>query len=540
MCDLVLDILSKWVESQPMDKKAWSFLDDKGEVSDSYTYKELDRATTSLAAYLLNVIKIKKGDRVLLVFFPGLAFTASLIACFKAGIIGVPVFPPDPLKLQKDLHHFVSIQQNSGAAIALSHNLYNFAKKIAGIKNVFSANKIGSWPDLQWVSVDDILASGKNKVNKNGAIPMLPPPPIHSDIAFLQYTSGSTSEPKGVMITHGNLAHNLTLITKELQTDNSTICVSWLPQYHDMGLIGSYLGCLYCGGSGYYISPISFLKDPVLWMSAISKYKGTHTQAPNFAFALVSRKFKENYDSKLVTLDLRSVKHMINAAEPLDVAAISDFYNTFSKYHLPRHVVYPTYGLAEHTVFVCSGDTPHVVAVDKKSLEDDKLANVIEEFLLEDCVGHGDSDVSMQTIVGCGYPHRGDGVDLVIVDEFGYKLDSNKVGEIWVTSLSKASGYWDKREQTEEDFQAKLNNNNKDNKLNNNNNDNKLHNNNNKDIDNGYNGDKEYLKTGDLGFLHNKELFICGRIKDLIIVRGSNHYPQDIERTAGSSYHYSY
>ena len=161
-----------------------------------------------------------------------------------------------------------------------------------------------------------------------------------SDIAFLQYTSGSTSEPKGVMISHDNLAHNLSLIITELKADESTVNVSWLPQYHDMGLIGSYLGLLYCGGVGYYLSPISFLKDPTCWLRTISKYKGTHTQAPNFAYALSVRKFKEfvkrGGDSSLGDLDLSSVKHMINAAEPVDSMAVVDFYDTFGKYRLPE------------------------------------------------------------------------------------------------------------------------------------------------------------------------------------------------------------
>ena len=165
---------------------------------------------------------------------------ASLIACFKAGIIAIPVFPPDPRRLQKDLHHFISIQDSSGAVVALTHNLYNFAKKVADIQGIFKSKSL-KWPELRWISVDDVLARGKEKASTPGAGPPLPSPPMRDEIAFLQYTSGSTSEPKGVMISHGNLSHNLTLITRELKADKATVNVSWLPQYHDMGLIGKIM-----------------------------------------------------------------------------------------------------------------------------------------------------------------------------------------------------------------------------------------------------------------------------------------------------------
>lgn len=183
-----------------------------------------------MADQLLNQAKLKKGDRVLLVFFPGLDFSAALMACFKAEIIAVPVFPPDPRRLKKDLHHFVSIQRSSEATVALTNSQYNFVKKIEDIKNIFSSDR---WPEMKWIIVDEHLKKGKSSA------PLVKRSfPAMETIAFLQYTSGSTSEPKGVMITHGNLAHNLTLIIRELKADQTTRNISWLPQYHDMGLIG--------------------------------------------------------------------------------------------------------------------------------------------------------------------------------------------------------------------------------------------------------------------------------------------------------------
>lgn len=506
---LVLDVLKEHVgDSSVADKSVWSFLDQNCNITECYTYNELDQATTALASYLLNDCKLSKGDRVLLVFFPGLAFTASLISCFKAGFIAVPVFPPDPSKLQKDLHHFVSIQKSSGAQIALTHGLYDYAKKIVRLKDFFTLNNnnSSSWPEMRWIQVDAILNNSKSKSPNSAVLPV--PPPNEDDIAFLQYTSGSTSEPKGVMITHKNLAHNLTCIIKELDANRTTVCVSWLPQYHDMGLIGSYMGTLYCGGSGYYLSPISFLKDPVVWMKAISKFKGTHTQAPSFAFALVSRKFKME---KNISLDLSSLKHMINAAEPVDPDAIIDFYETFTPFKLPEGVVFPTYGLAEHTVFVCSGGKT-LLFMKKSVFENQGIISVLEKELLGNLSKFVNSDSSnnisadTQLIVGCGFPGKHD-IELNIVDENGNICKEDTVGEVWVTSFSKAKGYWGQEELSRNEFHAAANN---------------------------KPGDG-YLRTGDLGFMHEGELFICGRQKDLIIIRGSNHYPQDFERTAEQS-----
>jgi acyl-CoA synthetase (AMP-forming)/AMP-acid ligase II len=244
-------------------------------------WQELEAATDHLGNFLTSPGSgLQKGDRVLLVFFPGLDFSAALLACFKAEIIAVPVFPPDPRKLKKDLHHFVSIQSSSGAKIALTNSQFNFVKKVADIKNTFTSVK---WPELKWIQIDDHLKKGRSKADGPTKLTTKSFPSLET-IAFLQYTSGSTSEPKGVMISHQNLGHNLHLIVSELKANQSTVNVSWLPQYHDMGLIGSYLGVLYCGGSGYYLSPISFLKDPLVWIKALSQYHGTHTQVSSFTF----------------------------------------------------------------------------------------------------------------------------------------------------------------------------------------------------------------------------------------------------------------
>jgi acyl-CoA synthetase (AMP-forming)/AMP-acid ligase II len=329
-----------------------------------------------------------------------------------------------------------------------------------------------------------------------------------ADLAFLQFTSGSTSAPKGVMITHHNLADNLTKITNDLKADNDTIVVSWLPQYHDMGLIGSYLGILYCGGCGFYMSPLTFLQRPVMWIEAISRFRGTHLQAPNFAFKLTSRKFDSSKYSK-DALDLSCVKHIINAAEPVTEESINAFHDAFAPFGLKKEVMFPTYGLAEHTVFVCSGGKQRL-SVSKHSLEVDGVVIEIDEK-------SGISDGKpVSRMIGCGFPHTQNVEVKIISTETLNELAEDRVGEIWVKSESKARGYYMKSDITRREFYAQIG----------------------VDLDSESNNVTPadgYLRTGDLGFLHNKELFVCGRLKDLIIVGGRNYYPQDLEATAEAS-----
>lgn len=418
--------------------------------------------------------------RAVLVYPPSLDFTVAFLACLKAGIVAVPVFPPNPLR-RDSLQMFAVIVESCGATFALTDQTYNYQTKLMSIKqSITKFRRKTIWPEhLEWIVTD---AKSSKKTTKP-----VQHTPKADDVAFLQFTSGSTSDPKGVMITQGNLAHNLTCITNELKATDDTIVVSWLPQYHDMGLIGSYLGCLYCGGSGYYMSPLSFLQRPMLWMEAVSNYRATHLQAPNFAFKLVARKFQNQ------TLDLSCVRHIINAAEPVDAESMKVFYDTFGKFGLKK-VIYPTYGLAEHTVFVCSGGE-QILTVLKKELEVD--GRVVE----------GDESDKTKQIVGCGYPARQKVLVKIVDHEKSEPVADDAVGEIWVRSDSKAAGYYGKMKETKSDFEAVL------------------------DGDEG----GGFLRTGDLGFLHNSELFICGRLKDLIIIGGRNYYPQDLEGTAEAS-----
>ncbi|GAX26255.1 hypothetical protein FisN_16Lh085 [Fistulifera solaris] len=468
--DLLFDRLTIHTEKQP-DKTAIGFLRKDGEPQ-FLTYAQLSQRMKQIASFLLSK-GLKAGDRAVLVYPPGLEFMTAFLACLYAGIVAVPVFPPNPSR-RDTLRQFGLIVENCQATMALTCKEYNHLKMASNIRERLTTFRAVSWPEhLPWIETDTYK-------NVDTAAPY---PMQRHQTAFLQFTSGSTSTPKGVQLTHGNLAHNLHIITTDLKATDDTIVVSWLPQYHDMGLIGSFLGVLYCGGSGYYFSPLHFLQRPSDWLRYVSHFRATHLQAPNFAFALTARKMEPQHK-----LDLSSVRHVINAAEPVTVESMEAFYQVTKPYGFPDNVIFPTYGLAEHTVFVCTNGRKRL-SVNKEVLE------------VKGKVELADGDQAT-TLVGCGFPP--DSVDLRIVDPQTTQEQPEKVvGEIWLHSPSKAAGYYNMPEESASDFEAKMKG-----------------------------SDRGYLRTGDLGFVHEKELFICGRLKDLIIVGGRNYYPQDIEATA--------
>lgn len=545
--DSTLKKLAHHAETMP-HKTALAFLQTSGNntptIASSLTYQKLNFAVEYLASRLLppegsstddkktkpliNLSSDKplvKGDRILLVYPPcSPHFILTFLACLRAGLVAVPVYPPHPDR-KDSIAAFVGIARGCGARVALTNGEYAQAKRLGKMKNAFMAKmkkrvdingdgeELPTWPEeLHWVVTDREPLQNPPAVGKYPRTESTPEP---HETAFIQFTSGSTSAPKGVVLTHSNLAHNLYVITDELNATEETKVVSWLPQYHDMGLIGSLLGTIYCGGSGYYMSPIAFLQRPIGWLEAVSEYRGTHLQAPNFAFGLTARKFNAeeyynglggltvNEDGKQVKpLDLSSIQHIVNGAEPVTEKSMSVFEKQFAPFGLPSGVIFPTYGLAEHTVFVCSGGKGKI-AVKKKELEEDNKIIVVDQIGAQKPEG-------TNYFIGCGFPIN-QNIDVRIVDPVRrVSLPDGTVGEIWVNSPSKAIKYYGKDvKETKAEFHALLENM--------------------KDTSMKFGG---YLRSGDLGFLHRDQLYICGRIKDLIIVGGRNHYPQDIEATA--------
>ena len=333
--DSTLKKLAHHAETMP-HKTALAFLQTSGNntptIASSLTYQKLNFAVEYLASRLLppedsstdkktkpliNLPSDKplvKGDRILLVYPPcSPHFILTFLACLRAGLVALPVYPPHPDR-KDSIAAFVGIARGCGARVALTNGEYAQAKRLGKMKNAFMAKmkkkvdingdgeELPTWPEeLLWVVTDREPLQNPPAVGKYPRTESTPEP---HETAFIQFTSGSTSAPKGVVLTHSNLAHNLYVITDELKATEETKVVSWLPQYHDMGLIGSLLGTIYCGGSGYYMSPIAFLQRPIGWLEAVSEYRGTHLQAPNFAFGLTARKFNaEEYYNGLEWVD---------------------------------------------------------------------------------------------------------------------------------------------------------------------------------------------------------------------------------------------
>jgi len=450
------------------------FLTNDRIVEHAITYGELDARSLRLGSSLRN--SLARGERAVMLYPPGIDYIVAFFACQYAGIVAVPSYPPFS---QRTLAQFVSIIQDADPKRILS------TKMVAdSVKSLISGERQQQLcPEWMWVDTDFLEDSGSE------------PAVTMNDISFLQYTSGSTSMPKGVMLTHSNLLHNLSLIHKCFGHHEGSRGVIWLPPYHDMGLIGGILQPLYAGFPVYLFSPLSFLRKPLRWLQAISQYRATTSGGPNFAYELCIRKITPEMRKGL---DLSSWDLAFNGAEPVLPSTLERFSESFKECGFDARAFYPCYGLAESTLIVSGGRKmipPFVKTFDMAALR----GNTIRET--------GGENAREKTYVGCG-SSLAQG-EIIIVDPVErIRCDPDRIGEIWVRGPSVAAGYWNNPAETKEAFHAHL-----------------------KDTNEG-----PYLRTGDLGFLHKGELFITGRIKDMIIYRGMNIYPHDIERTAEQSH----
>ncbi|MEA2603212.1 MAG: hypothetical protein QOF89_4204 [Acidobacteriota bacterium] len=454
--------------------RVYTFLGDGENESAMLTCGELDVRARAVASRLQ--ARGLAGERVLLLYPPGLDYIAAFWGCLYAAVVAVPAYPPSANRGHSRVE---AMAADAGARAALTTG--SLARRLG---RRLAASDLGG---LEWIVTDDLDSGEGARWHDPGV--------TADSLAFLQYTSGSTSTPKGVMVRHGNLLENERSIRLAFGQSAASVIVGWLPLYHDMGLIGNVLQPLLIGASCILMPPLAFLERPLRWLSAISRYRATTSGGPNFAYELCVRKISPE---DRAGLDLSCWSSAFNGAEPVRGETLDRFSAAFAPCGFRRQAFYPCYGLAEATLFVSGGAPgaePVVRHVAASALERHRVATVEA------------ANPEARQVVGCG--HAWGGAEVRIVDpEAVLERPAGGVGEIWVAGPSVAGGYWNRPEETERTFRAALA---------------------------GVDG-RLFLRTGDLGFLLGGELFVTGRLKDLIIIRGRNHYPQDVELTAQRSH----
>ncbi len=477
----ILGKLDSLGEQHP-HKVLYSYIDVNGRPIGGYSYESFLHRTKVIAGHLRQELGFASQDRLLLAYPPGLEMICAFFGCVRAGLIPVPVYPPSSRGFQGALYKMIHIAKDCQAAGILTSKEYLGSLKTNLARSGVSACgvDVDYISGLRWVVTEDFVDrvpdENFNGASSNGA----------SKILFLQYTSGSTRDPKGVMVTHENILHNCPLVIDH----DAPVVVSWLPQYHDMGLIGCYLYPALTGGTTYGFAPTDFIQRPTLWFDAIKTYEASASAAPNFAYDYCLRAGRLSKES-LESCDLSSLRLLMVAAEPVKPDTYTRFLQAFQPYGLRSESFFVAYGLAENTLAVSLGGR-NIISVNKNAVARGKARMTTEV-----------SEIGAAAqIVSCGTPLPG--LTVKIVDpEKHIALEPGRIGEIWISGGSKCPGFWNNPELTLKLFHARLVD------------------------DSPY--DDGYLRTGDMGFFHDGELFVCGRIKDMIIIRGQNYYPQDIE-----------
>ncbi len=464
----LVDCLLYWTEQRP-DAVAF-YLTDGEEGEWQWTYEELDRRARAIAVRLQQ--RKLTGERVLLLYQPGLDFVSGFFGCLYAGVTAVPAYPP---RRNRNASRIQAISDDAQARAALT--TADVLNRIEG-----TLTDVPNLRRLDWLASDETDLQLADQWRHPG---------FRSDaLAVLQYTSGSTGTPKGVMLSHANIMHNVALICYSFEPSRKCVGMTWLPTYHDMGLVGGVLKPMFYGRPNVLMSPMAFLQKPVRWLRTITRYGVTISGGPNFAYDLCAQRIT---DRELKGLDLSTWDVAFNGAEPIRAATLDAFCERFAPVGFRREAFFPCYGMAETTLIVTGSvksESPRVDTFDGPQLDDHRVIP---------CAAGAEG---ARQLVSCGRVLPDEEVWIVDPDTH-QSLDAGQVGEIWVSSPSVGQGYWRQPAATEETFRAFL-------------------------------ADREAgpcLRTGDLGFLHEGELFVTGRLKDLIIVRGVNRYPQDIELT---------
>lgn len=454
---------------QPNDI-SYTFLLDGETDEQNMTYGELDRQARLLAAKLQTICQ--PGDRALLLYGPGLEYVVAFFGCLYAGVLPVPAYPPDPMRAARTLERLRAIVDDCHPSVILgTGESLRLLGPLAGNFDdlpTLASDKLEEWTHLRWTA----------------------PETAPDQIAFLQYTSGSTSTPRGVMVSHSNIMHQLGCMYPGDSAD--VVAVSWLPMYHDMGLIGGMLAPFYFGRRIFLMSPLAFVQRPIRWLQAISRYRCTTTGGPNFAYDLCVSKL----DPKdAVGLDLSSWRIAVSGAEPVRADTLKRFSAAFAPYGFNPEAWHPCYGLAESTLGVTGIESgKDLLALDFSAASLEKNVAVLAE-----------DKEKTRKLVGCGWAIPD--TEVVIADPTTCKeLPEGHVGEIWFKGPSVAQGYWNRPDDTKRLFQATL----------------------------ADDGRGPFMRSGDFGFMHAGQLFPTGRLKEMMIFWGRNIYPQDVERTVAS------
>lgn len=488
-----VSVIQEHVQEHP-DKICFTFLTDKDK-QETLSYSELYTRSRIIAAYL-QALSLK-GERVLLLYTSGLEYISAFFGCLFASAIAVPAYPPSLAGNSGTTRRIELIIKDAGIKVVLTTS--KILEMLAAQRTSSSARasemhrSSGSASglfnlSLKWIATDNL----NNELSSRWICPEI----SGDQTAFLQYTSGSTGDPKGVMVSHANLIHNSELIKRSFGIDPETSeSVIWLPFYHDMGLIGGILQPVYSGMPCTLFPSLTFLAWPLKWLQIISSRKGKKiiSGGPNFAFDLCSKRIT---DDQIQNLDLSDWICAFSGSEPVRYNTIEEFSLKFNKCGFRKEAFFPCYGMAEATLFVSAG-IPGTAPV---------ISSYSQQSLLGNCPQKSaDSAERSISLVSSGIS----GFNIKIADpELLSSCQQGRIGEIWLKGESVASGYWNKEELTSQIFKAYTTDTN----------------------------EGPFLRTGDLGFIDNGELYVTGRLKDLIIIRGSNYYPQDLEFAAELSH----